>query len=66
LNDADLKPFVSSDIGDIFHYLYYGGRLDVLRGVCRRAKRSAEGGFKIRFDCHMVMDETVRIVASTL
>lgn len=70
LSRDDLKPFDTSDINDIFHYLYYGKRLDVLKRLCRKARKTAEDKFNsngpVRFDCHLVEPDSAEIVASTL
>ncbi len=70
LSDDDLRPFTSSDCNDIFHYLYYGRRFDVLRRLCNKAKRVSETRIihtgSIRINCHLVAGETGQIVASSL
>lgn len=69
LGPQELQPFKASDINDIFPWLYYGKRFDVLRKVCRVAKRKIESNFKnqiIRVDCHIVAEDTKKIVASSL
>jgi|Deesub1362B_J571_1020462.scaffolds.fasta_scaffold00175_32 hypothetical protein len=62
-------PFRGTGIEPIFHSLYYGKRLDILRRVCHYAKKKAEESVKrniIRFDCHMVAKDTGQIIASSL
>lgn len=69
LGPQELQPFKASDINDIFPWLYYGKRFDVLRKVCRVAKRKIESNFKnqiIRVDCHIISEDTKKIVASSL
>ena len=46
VGSEELKPFKTSDINDIFPWLYYGKRFDVLRKICHIAKRKVEGNFK--------------------
>jgi len=65
----ELQPFKTSDITDIFPWLYYGKRFDVLRKICNAAKKQMEGRLKnhnIRVDGHLIADYTKKIVASTL
>ena len=65
----ELQPFKASDINDIFPWLYYGKRFDVLRKICRVAKRRLESGFKNQttlVDSHVIAEDTKKIVASSL
>lgn len=65
----EFQPFKNADINDLFPWLYYGKRFDVLRKLCHAAKRQVEGHLKdhsIRVDCHLVAGDTNRIVASSL
>lgn len=65
----ELRPFRDSGMGDIFPWLYYGRRFDVLKKICLQAKTSAEKRMKnkdIRVHCHLVSEDTNRIVASSL
>ncbi len=65
----ELQPFKTADINDLFPWLYYGKRFDVLRKICHTAKRQIEGHLKnriIRADSHLLADDTKRIVASSL
>ncbi len=65
----ELLPFRNSDVTDLFPWLYYGKRLDVLRKVCRVAKANAEKRIKnrdTRVYCHLSLVDTNRIVASSL
>ena len=65
----ELQPFKTSDINDLFPWLYYGKRFDVLRKICHAAKKRIEGHLKnhtIRVDGHLIADDTKKIVASTL
>lgn len=70
LSDDDLRPFTSPDCNDIFHYLYYGQRFDVLRRLCTKARKVSETKIihtgSIRINCHLVAEETGQIVASSL
>lgn len=65
----ELQPFKTSDIDDIFPWLYYGKRFDILRKLCHKAKKQTEGHLKnhsIRVDCHLIAEDTKRVVASSL
>lgn len=67
--DAELAPFRASDINDLFPWLYYGKKFDILRKICNAAKTKAESrisGRHLQVICHLVSDETLRIVASSL
>ncbi|GAB4484201.1 MAG: hypothetical protein OHK006_07850 [Thermodesulfovibrionales bacterium] len=69
LTDADLAPFAGSDPGDLFPWLYYGKRLDVLRKVCSAAKAKVEshaGPKRLLVSCHLSCSEMHGIVASSL
>jgi hypothetical protein len=69
VTDEELTPFKRSEIDDLFPWLYYGKRADVLRKICNAAKSKAESkaGVKhLRVFCHLVSEETERIVASSL
>jgi hypothetical protein len=61
--------FPAAEADAVFRKLYDGGRLDVLRKVCKAAKRVAEarvGRGKLLVHCHLVDDAGGRIVASSL
>jgi hypothetical protein len=65
----ELEPFMHSDAADIFPFLYYGKRFDILRKLCHKTKKQVEGRLKandIRIDCHLMAEDTARIVASSL
>jgi hypothetical protein len=65
----ELRPFRDSEISDLFPWLYYGNRLDVLRKICRTAKANVEkniGGRETHVYCHLTSEATKRIVASSL
>ncbi len=64
-----LHPFRESGISDIFPWLYYGRRLDVLRKICRVAKTNAEKHIRSKAAhvyCHLTSEATKSIVASSL
>lgn len=68
-SDADFAPFMKSDIDDLFPWLYYGRRLDILRRICNAAKSKAEMKINrkgLRVYCHLVSGDTQKIVASSL
>lgn len=69
MSSLDLNPFLGADIEDIFPALYYGKHFDVLRKVCNQAKKIAEDRLKskgLRVDCHLVAEDSRKIVASSL
>ena len=69
LTDEELLPFRNSDINDILPWLYYGKRFDILRRICNAAKSKAEtkiGNKKTLVHCHLVSNESRKIVASSL
>lgn len=69
ITSEELLPFMHSHVSDIFPFLYYGKRFDVLRRLCHKAKKQVEGHLKnniVRVDCHLMADDTYRIVASSL
>ncbi len=67
--DEELAPFITADVRDLFPWLYYGNRFDVLRKICNLAKAKAEsklGKKKLLVYCHLVSDEEEKIIASNL
>ena len=69
LKDRELAHFRNSDVNDIFPFLYYGNNFDVLRRICNVAKKIAEEKLresKRKVICHMVSEDTKRIIASSL
>lgn len=69
ISSEELKPFKASDINDLFPWLYYGKRFDILRRLCHIAKRKVEDNFKkysIAVECHIIAEDTKKIVASSL
>jgi len=69
VKEEELKPFKNSDIHDLFPWLYYSNRFDILRKICSAAKSKIESKIdsrKVLVYCHLVSDETGKIVASSL
>ncbi len=69
VSDDELAPFGASDINDLFPWLYYGSKFDVLRKICNAAKAKAESRASrkhMHIVCHLVSEETSRIAASSL
>lgn len=69
MSHFELAPFANGSPNDIFPVLYYGKSFDMLRKICNIAKRTAESRIKdeyIRIDCHLVSDDSDRIIASSL
>ncbi len=69
IRPEELQPFRESGIEDLFPWLYYARRFDILRKVCLAAKTNAERHLtnrETRIYCHLTSAETNRIVASSL
>lgn len=69
IRPEELLPFSNSDINDLFPWLYYSKRFDVLRKVCLTAKTNSEKHLKnsdARVYCHLISAESAAIVASSL
>jgi hypothetical protein len=69
MNREELMPFRDSPPGDIFPSLYYGKRFEVLRRLCRRARKNLEekpDTPPLRADFHLVEPTLSQIVASSL
>lgn len=69
ISSEELQQFKASDINDLFPWLYYGKRFDILRRLCHIAKRKVEGNFKkysIAVECHIIAEDIKKIVASSL
>jgi len=69
VSEAELSPFGNADINDLFPWLYYGKRLEVLRKIVNRAKAKAEaalGKKKLIVYCHLLAEDVGLIVASSL
>jgi hypothetical protein len=69
ITSEELLPFRDAGIADLFPWLYYGKRMDVLRKICLAAKANVEKHIEnkeVRIHCHLTSEETNRIVASSL
>ena len=69
VKEEELMPFKHSDINDIFPWLYYSNRTDILRKICSAAKTRIESRIdsrKVLVYCHLVSGETEKIIASSL
>ncbi|HMK42921.1 MAG TPA: hypothetical protein VK445_02165 [Dissulfurispiraceae bacterium] len=69
ISSAEMLAFRDAEYDDIFPWLYYAKRLDVLRKLCRRAKKQVDvklAPADIRAACHLASADTQRIVASSL
>ena len=69
VKEEELTPFKHSDINDIFPWLYYSNRTDILRKICNAAKTRIESRIdsrKVLVYCHLVSEETEKIIASSL
>jgi len=69
VKEEELMPFKHSDINDIFPWLYYSNRTDILRKICSAAKAKIESRIdsrKVLVYCHLVSGETEKIIASSL
>jgi hypothetical protein len=69
VKEEELRPFQHSDINDIFPWLYYANRFDILRKICNAAKARIESRIdsrKVLVYCHLVSEGTTKIVASSL
>ena len=69
LESEELMPFREADVADMYPWLYYGKRFDVLRKLCFAAKANVEkyiGNKEVRIHCHLASEDTNRIVASSL
>ncbi|MCL4492352.1 MAG: hypothetical protein M1510_10735 [Nitrospirae bacterium] len=69
VSSQELQPFKTADVNDLLPWLYYAKRFDVLRKVCHTTKKQVESRLKdhtIRVDCHLIAEDTKRIVASSL
>lgn len=66
---AEMMPFRDSSPDDLYPWLFYGKRLDVFRRICVRAKKKLDDKLSlhdIRVMCHLVAEDSPRIVASSL
>ena len=67
--EAELQPFMKSEIRDLLPWLYYSRKFDILRRICNAARTKAEakvGRKGLHIYCHLVSDESQRIIASSL
>ena len=67
--EHELAPFRSSAVNDLFPWLYYGKKFDILRRLCNAAKARAEkgaGSGRLQVICHLITEDASRIVASSL
>lgn len=67
--EAELQPFMKAEISDLLPWLYYGRKFDILRRICNAAKTKAESKVNrkgLHIHCHLVSDESRRIIASSL
>jgi hypothetical protein len=65
----ELDPLRNVSVGEMFRSIYYGKRFEILRRLCHFARKQTEdrlGDSKADFVCHVVAEETKRIVASSL
>jgi len=69
LGEAELLPFKAADSNDLFPWLFYGKKFDVLRKICNAAKAKTESKINGKHGsviCHLLADDAARIVASSL
>lgn len=69
VKEEDLMPFRHSDINDLYPWLYYSNRTDIMRKICSAAKTRVESRIdsrKVLVYCHLVSEETQKIIASSL
>lgn len=69
VGDDETAPFKEAETGDIFPWLYYGNRFDILRKVCNTAKTRIDSKLerkKLLVYCHLSMEGSERIIASNL
>jgi hypothetical protein len=69
VKEEELMPFKHSDINDIFPWLYYSNRTDILRKICGAAKTRIESRIdsrKVLVYCHLVSKDAEKIIASSL
>jgi len=60
---------MKSEIRDLLPWLYYSRKFDILRRICNAARTKAEakvGRKGLHIYCHLVSDESQRIIASSL
>lgn len=67
--ESELQPFMKTETSDLLPWLYYGRKFDILRRICIAAKAKAEAKANrkgLHIYCHLVSDESRRIIASSL
>lgn len=67
--EAELQPFMKSEISDLLPWLYYSKKFDILRRICIAAKAKTEIKVNkkgLHIYCHLVSDESRSIIASSL
>ncbi len=67
--EPELQPFAKAEINDLFPWLYYGGKFDILRRICLEARSKAEAKVNrkgLHIYCHLVAEESRSIIASSL
>ena len=65
----ELAPFRKAEVSDLFPWLYYGKRFDILRRICNFAKTRAAakcGRNNLLIYCHLFLDDAAQIIASNL
>ncbi|MCX8068868.1 MAG: hypothetical protein N2738_00010 [Thermodesulfovibrionales bacterium] len=66
LKREDIEPFFDSSLLDLFLSIYYSNRLEILRRLCSRAKKTIENKLSIKTECHLVPKGFDFITASSL
>ncbi|HIJ59688.1 MAG TPA: hypothetical protein HPP56_03625 [Nitrospirae bacterium] len=69
LTRIDIEPFLNSSLMDLFPSIYYSKRLEVLRRLCSKVKKTVEAKFStygLKTDCHLVPKGIDLITASSL
>ncbi len=69
ITPEELLPFREAEIADLFPWLYYSKRFDVLRKICFAARANVGKHIKnkeARIHCHLTSEDAKRIVASSL
>lgn len=69
LRSEELRPFRGAAVSDLFPWLYYGRKFDLLRKLCFTAKGNVERHIRnkeVIIHCHLTSEDTNRIVASSL
>ncbi|MDX9715720.1 MAG: hypothetical protein RBT37_09910 [Dissulfurispiraceae bacterium] len=69
ISSQELKPFLSGDIEDIFPWLYYSNKHEVLKKICYATKGTIESKIinpSTRTYCHLFYEPEGEIVSSSL